>query len=76
MYNQDLSNEGRNPNDDKHAVGGQVFEDVSLAVHFSTVDFVEEGHHDKGVEDDCKMLGWWGEKFGVDTTWNIEDGGT
>jgi hypothetical protein len=45
-----LRNECKNPDDIVDGVGEEAAEDIPLPVDLSSVDLVEEGHHDEGVE--------------------------
>ena len=60
-----LCNEGSNPDDDENRVPAQTFEHVPLPVDLPGIDLVEEGHEDKGVEDDGEVLGWRRQRPGV-----------
>ena len=51
-----LQNHSSYPNANKDRVALQTFNDVALFVDLACVDLVEEGHHDKGVEDDGEVL--------------------
>ena len=37
-------------------IGENAGENVTLSVNFACVDFIEQSHHDEGVEDDGEML--------------------
>jgi len=51
-----LENEGRGPDDDKHATAMKTGEDVRRAVDLACVDLVEQRHHDEHVEHERVML--------------------
>ena len=51
-----LSQESADPDSDEDQIPVQTFEHVSLSVDFSGINFVEQSHHDKRIEDDCEML--------------------
>ena len=55
----DLRDEGENPDDVVDGVGEESAEDIPLPVYFPGVDFVEEGHHHKSVEDHREVDGGW-----------------
>ena len=44
------------PNTVKNGIGENALEHVALAVNFTRVYFIEEGHHHKSVEDYGEML--------------------
>lgn len=72
LDNHNLRNEGRAPDNYEHPIRREVLEDVALAVHLSTIDLVEEGHHDERIEDDGEMLCCRGEELRVDPTRDAE----
>lgn len=45
-----------NPNGVEDGVGKYSLEDVSLAMNFSGVEFVEQRHHDKRIENNGEVL--------------------
>ena len=51
-----LRHESAQPDAVEDRVGEDALEDVALSVDLPRVDLVEEGHHDKGVEDDGEVL--------------------
>lgn len=65
LYDEHLADHGPYPDAVVDGVGEQALEDVALAVDLPSVDLVEEGHHDEGVEDDGEVLGGWGVELGV-----------
>ena len=52
-----LCNEGSNPYSDEDRIAVETFEDVSLTMNFSSVDFIKQSHHDECVENNREMLG-------------------
>jgi len=52
-----LSNKSENPYCVVNWVCEQSNENVSLAMNLPGVNFIEKGHHDKSVEDHCKVNG-------------------
>ena len=52
----DLKNHGANPDTDEDRVPLQSLYDVALFMNLASINFIEEGHHDKGVEDDSEVL--------------------
>ena len=52
----DLENHGANPDANEDRVPLQSLNDVALFMNLASIDFIEEGHHDKGVEDDGEVL--------------------
>ena len=52
-----LSQKCNNPDDIEKGVVEEAFERVEFPVYFPRVDFVEECHHDEGVEYNGKVLG-------------------
>ena len=52
-----LCYEGANDNYEENRVCVDVREDVAFAVHFARVDFIENLHEYKGIEDEGKMMG-------------------
>lgn len=64
-----LRQAGTDPNTVKNGVGKYSLEDVSLAVNFSSIEFVEQRHHDKSIENNGKMLSGI---FGFVASGNVE----
>lgn len=52
----DLSAEAESPNTIEERVSPNTTENVSFAVKFSRVDFVEQGHQNKSVENHRKLF--------------------
>jgi hypothetical protein len=50
-----LKNEDSEDNNEKQGISGDPLEDVQLFVKLSGVKEVEYLHHDKCIEDECKM---------------------
>ena len=53
-----MRNQCANPDADEQRISVETFKDVALAVNLTSVDLVEEGHHDETVEDDGEVLCW------------------
>jgi len=51
----DLHDEGADPDDDEELVGENSGEDIPDALYLPGVEFIEECHHDEGVEDYCEV---------------------
>lgn len=58
-----LADEGCNPDNVIDGIREESEEDVPLAVDLPGIDFVEESHHNEGVEDHGEMLRWRGVQF-------------
>ena len=54
-----LGNESNDPNDVVDGIGEEASKHVPLAVDLASVDFVEQCHHDKSIENNCKVNGRW-----------------
>lgn len=67
-----LRQHGADPYAVEYRVGEESLEHISLAVYFSSVDLVEQGHHDERVEDDGEVLGGFRAKFGTTTGRYVE----
>ena len=52
----DLENHGANPDANEDRGPLQSLDVVALFMNLASIDFIEEGHHDKGVEDDGEVL--------------------
>lgn len=48
-------------------------EDIPLVVHLSSIDFVENGHHNEGIENDGEMLGRRSEQRSVEAGFDVEN---
>ncbi len=53
-----LRKAGNNDDGPKDRVLGDAFEYIALAVKLAHVDFIEQRHHDKHVEDHCVVDSW------------------
>ena len=54
MFNKrnfNLGNESHNPYDVVDGIREEANEDIPLAVDLASVDFVEQSHHDKSIEN-------------------------
>lgn len=51
-----LRDKGTNPDADEYRIPLQSFKDVPLTMDFPCVDFIEESHHDEGIEDHGEVL--------------------
>jgi hypothetical protein len=51
------------------------FENISFAVNFPRIDFIEKGHHDECIENNGKMLGWRRKKWGTNARINAQQCG-
>jgi hypothetical protein len=58
-----LRDKGEDPDNIVDGIGEEAAEDISLAVDLPGVDFVEEGHHHKGVENHRKVDRRWSSEF-------------
>jgi len=69
----DLGDECCKPNDVVDWVSEDAAENVPLAVDLARVDFVEERHHDEGVEDDREVLRRGSAQVCISSAVNVED---
>lgn len=53
-----LANHGTDPNSDEDRVPLQAWKNIALSVDFTRINLIEQGHHDKGVENHGEMLSW------------------
>ena len=60
-----LCNKGGNPDARIDGIGEESAEDIPLSVDFPGVDFVEEGHHHKSVEDHREVDGGWSSEIWI-----------
>ena len=70
---QYLADKCCDPNYVVYGICEQTNKDISLAVDFSCVDFVEKSHHYKRIKNHGKMLCWWRAQVTTFTVVNIED---
>jgi len=52
----DLCKEREDPDANKHDVSTESVEDVPLTVDLTSIDLIEESHHDERVKDDSEVL--------------------
>lgn len=53
-------------------IGKDAFENITLSVDLSSVDFVKQSHHDKCVENNGEMLGGFGAEWLATSRIDIE----
>ncbi len=58
-----LRDKSEDPDDIVNGIGEEAAEDIPLAVDLPGVDFVEEGHHHKGVENHREVDRRWSSEF-------------
>jgi len=51
-----LDEKSRDPDSDEQRIAVESIEDVPLFVNLTSVDLVEQSHHDERVEDDGEVL--------------------
>lgn len=62
---------GSNPNRVENGVRQETFKNISLTMNFSCVDFIEQSHHNKCIENNSKVLSRFGAHFCVAPGGNI-----
>lgn len=60
-----------NPNTVEYRVSEQPLEDITLAMDFSGVDLIEEGHHNESVEDNSEVLRRFRSQGVVAAWWDV-----
>lgn len=68
-----LQDEGSQDDAAEDRVPVDAIEDVPLSVDLSSVDLVEELHHDKDVEDDGVVFGGWRMEGGIAAAVDAEE---
>ena len=51
-----MKNKGDYPNAAEDRIGDETSENIFFSVNFSTIDFIEQGHENKRIEDHRKMF--------------------
>lgn len=72
MISTHLDDERAKDNGAKDNVVEDTIKDVPLAMDLAGIDFVEELHQHKGVEDNGVVFGWWCMERGVTAVVYIE----
>lgn len=67
-----LGNKGSQHHRAEDGIAENGLKDIPLTMDFTSINLIEELHHDKSVEDDGVVLSRWGMEWNIPTTVNIK----
>lgn len=68
-----LNNKRANHYSNKYRISKDSFEYVSFSMHHTRVDFIEELHQYKGIEDYGRVRGWFTSGCSLKSIFNIKE---